>query len=252
MKQNLEKLAKKMQDLFPDDGKIQSLFYEYEKIIIRWWDYYGKYNSQDLLDLFFLIYSYKETKKFEFGYQLIDNLSYANLFSPINLEDLVECSECDAYGDVICDFCGGDEIIDCPECDGSGLDSEGEPCEFCNGEGEVNCPECENGKVTCENCDGEGEYILKNSIKALDFKIVVWGKQFKDILELRCGTNDVISEDADTFFKEQEGNFIYLHTKEIHKYKESYYEEGEVRCESFEENIPDSFFNLELKFNLKK
>lgn len=252
MKQNLEKLAKKMQDLFPDDGKIQSLFYEYKKIISEWWDYYGKYDSQDLLDLFFLIYSYKETKNFDFGYQLIDNLSYANLFSPISKEDWVECSECEGYGEVICHVCGGDEIIDCPECDGSGHDSEGEPCEFCNGDGGVDCYQCENGKERCENCYGEGEIMLDDSIKALDIQIIVWGKQFKDILELRCGTNDVISEDADIFFKEQEGNFIYLHTKEIHMYKENYYEEGELRCNLYKENIPDSFLGLPLKFYLKK
>ena len=89
----------------------------------------------------------------------------------------VDCDDCNGSGEVDCSDCDGTGKKDCTNCDGSGNveDEEGNEvdCDECGGSGETDCSNChgnctkdcsncDNGRISCSNCDGAGEFECNN------------------------------------------------------------------------------------------
>jgi hypothetical protein len=73
----------------------------------------------------------------------------------------VDCDECNGKGEVDCDICDGEGDLECGECNGEGeiegSDGEMEECSDCSGRGRTTCDECHRGKISCGECDGDGD-----------------------------------------------------------------------------------------------
>lgn len=168
MDEKIKKLALSFEDLVKDYSTPQLVYDSLMRIAKSQKDYFEVKGPSLIIQLTFLIYSYKQTNNFDLGIKMLnDSMFLFTLFSDGNEhremceacfgEGEVECNACDGTGEVPCDTCDETGEIPCDTCDGSGVDpdNEEESCWDCNGAGNRTCPSC-NGETidTCEECGG--------------------------------------------------------------------------------------------------
>ena len=234
MNEKLKKIALKLEDSIKKFDSIQDLYFKLKRIAISQSDYFSYLGPANLIKLSLYIYSYKMTKGFDMGDNMINNLSFAELMNPLEMQYLKTCEECEGDGEMKCLYCGGTHEINCKKCEGEGeIDCEycnpevysyecdecfGEErvdCDECYGRGVVKCEECDvNGTVECDECEGQGEIETDEVVVRFVF-IATWSKRIKDQCELSVGTKTpIISEDE---FLSLQSDFIILSSGEGHQ-----------------------------------
>jgi len=241
--------------------------------------YFSNFDASDFLKLSIMIYSLKETGKFELAYKIFDNLFFAVLYTDsgdafqktcdfCDGEGDLECSECDGVGSENCQDCDGDGKVTCADCGGDGedIDDEGKiiDCPYCDGEGDVSCDDCEGdgrvvcsecdgrGRITCSECDGDGEMIGESN--SLDvYYICSWDTSLKNRCELE--SQKPVSVLSELGFIENK-NLIRLSTKNegsLDFITPSWMEEDEFYCWFYTDDAPlrlsQNNKNLEVQFN---
>lgn len=212
---NLQKLAIKMEGLFPQNhfDSPQECFNEFVKLYATQYDYLIYFSEYDLIILMFYIYSYKNTKGFKLSDDILSRLGFASLFITQGDYHITECETCHGNGGFTCIHCQGEGYhdcptcfngeISCPTCGGDGMldvgDEEEEDCYDCDGTGDINCPDCGgNSHIRCEWCDGKGANNCSDCDGSGEvesdeydfdyFVIVTWDKYIKDNCKLKEGT----------------------------------------------------------------
>ena len=213
MNDRLKRLSTKLVKQFPvkEFNDPQETYTMFSDIYIEHKDFYKTFKPEDIIKLVIYIYSYKNTKDFDYGDKILNNLAFSDLLLITEKEHIATCNECNGNGEVDCGTCGGE--VDCDTCEGDGTVS----CETCNGYGtvekngeEVDCDECSasgevtcdgcagqgsfqcdtckvTGNETCDYCGGEGEYISDESEYDL-YTIACWDKDMNDACEQSEGT----------------------------------------------------------------
>ena len=215
MNDRLKRLSTKLVKQFPvkEFNDPQETYTMFSDIYIEHKDFYKTFNPEDIIKLVIYIYSYKNTKDFDYGDKILNNLAFSDLLLITEKEHIATCNECNGNGGWECESCGGGGEVDCDTCEGDGTVS----CETCNGYGtvekngeEVDCDECYGigevtcdgcagqrsfqcdtckgtGNETCDYCEGDGEYISDESEYDL-YTIACWDKDMNDACEQSEGT----------------------------------------------------------------
>ena len=190
MNDKIKKLSTKLVGLFPQKEFLdpQEAFTSFSDVYIPQKDYFGNFSPEDIIKLVIYIYSYKNTKDFDYGDKILNNLAFSDLLLITEKEHITTCNECNGYGGWECESCGGRGEVECEECDGDGNTDDGETCKACSGKGDFKCETCEGtGNETCDYCEGDGEYISDESEYDL-YTIACWDKDMNDACEQSEGT----------------------------------------------------------------
>jgi hypothetical protein len=222
MNDRIKKLAKNVSELLPDDPKDPQDVYDAFSVVYRnQSDYFRNLGPENIIKLVFYIYSLKDTGSFSLGDKIINNLSFASLFTTSGNYADEECPACEGSATVSCDNCDYNGRVDCPTCDGTGDDSEGEPCDDCQGGGEVYCDECGgDGEVRCDECGGDGTVETDRSEITHHF-ICSWSDEINRPCELEEGTREPAMSEYD-FDRLRGTDYITL-----------YYEESSIELRNF-------------------
>jgi hypothetical protein len=260
MNEKLQRLAKRMVDLFPDKefSTPQECFTLFKEIYKKQVDYFRNFEPQNTIKLIFYIYSLKNTGDFKLAEKLLNNLGFASLFITQGNSYMVSCEYCggdgttncdvcDATGEVDCDECSSNGETVCQDCDGTGnveVNGENEQCEYCDGDGEVDCPECNgNGKVTCQECygngteecqecDGTGE-VESGEVEYEYYVIVTWDQGIKDRCELTAGTLEPALSEYD--FDLLRDEYLVVGYQDDHAEFRSRVMTNEIYCTNYED-----------------
>lgn len=190
MNDKIKKLSTKLVGLFPQKEFLdpQEAFTSFSDVYIPQKDYFGNFSPEDIIKLVIYIYSYKNTKDFDYGDKILNNLAFSDLLLITEKEHITTCNECNGYGGWECESCGGRGEVECEECDGDGNTDDGETCKACSGKGDFKCETCEGtGNETCNYCEGDGEYISDESEYQL-YTIACWDKDMNEACEQSEGT----------------------------------------------------------------
>ena len=95
MNEKLKKIALKLEDSIKKFDSIQDLYFKLKRIAISQSDYFSYLGPANLIKLSLYIYSYKMTKGFDMGDKMINNLSFAELMNPLEIQYLKTCEECE-------------------------------------------------------------------------------------------------------------------------------------------------------------
>jgi hypothetical protein len=200
MNEKIKKLSLSFEDLIKDYSTPQEVYNSLMSIVKTQKDYFEAKGPVLVIQLTFLIYSYKTTGSFELGEKMLNDNEFLFLIwssgenhkeicqSCYGNDGYINCEECDGTGEVNCHICDGVGEIDCEECNGSGIDSDNdeEECRDCNGAGKTtcygchgneteSCQNCIDGLVTCDECDGSGE--IETDSWDYDIEIIMtWDK----------------------------------------------------------------------------
>jgi hypothetical protein len=265
MNNKLQKLAIKMEGLFPDTIITpQDCYDKFKQIYEQQKDYFINFEPIDIVVLIFYIFSYKKTGDFKIADNLISRISFASLFITqgniyqttceyCNGDGDIECEECYGSGEITCSECDGDESERCSECNGKGTikDSDGddEECTECDGEGKLYCRNCDgngtetcnycggDGRVSCNECDGTGE-VDSGELEYEYYVICTWDNSIRDACELNAGTMNPAMSEYD--FDRLRDYYIKLGYQEDHMEFRTRVQLNEVYCTNFEGNT----FNL--------
>jgi hypothetical protein len=185
MNDKIKKLSTKLVGLFPQKEFLepQEAFTSFSDVYIPQKDYFGNFSPEDIIKLVIYIYSYKNTKDFDYGDKILNNLAFSDLLLITDENYTATCNECNGYGGWECETCGGGGEMRCLECDGDGKTDDNKTCEECSGRGDFKCETCGGtGNETCNYCEGDGEYISDESEYQL-YTIACWDKNMNDACE---------------------------------------------------------------------
>ena len=222
MNDRIKKLAKNVSELLPDDPRDpQDVYDTFSPVYHKQADYFRNLGAEYIIKLVFYIYSLKSTGDFSLGDKMINNLSFASLFTTSGNYADEECRECAGSATVRCDNCDYNGRVECPTCDGTGDDSEGEPCNDCQGSGEVYCDQCGgDGEIRCDECSGTGE-IETDRLHFEHYYICTWSEEIKRPCELETHTKRPAMSEYD-FDRLRGDHYLTL-----------YYQGGESELRSF-------------------
>jgi hypothetical protein len=130
--------------------------------------------------------------------------------------DMVNCPECEGWGNEVCYECDGSGRETCWVCDGSEEieDPDGEEgdtlvCDDCDGSGEMDCNICGGeGEITCSYCGGDaevGEDYEKYELTTITDYYISYLKLPENVRDLMDNNKYSFSMD---YFYEWDDNFI--------------------------------------------
>lgn len=206
MNEKLKNIAMRFEDIIEEYKTPQEVYNSLMQLVKSQPDYFTIKGPQLIIQLTYLIYSYKNTQGFELGEKMLnDNEFIFVLYSHghhheepceacFSNNGYVNCDECDGTGELNCDECDGHGTLTCETCYGSGIDPESEDdeeCWDCNGSGDrtcwkcngneiTDCPECVDGLVNCEECDGVGTTTTDELEYTIEV-IMTWDKSLIDV-----------------------------------------------------------------------
>lgn len=206
MNEKLKNIAMRFEDIIEEYKTPQEVYNSLMQLVKSQPDYFTIKGPQLIIQLTYLIYSYKNTQGFELGEKMLnDNEFIFVLYSHGHHHEepceacfinngYVNCDECDGTGELNCDECDGHGTLTCETCYGSGIDPESEDdeeCWDCNGSGDrtcwkcngneiTDCPECVDGLVNCDECDGVGN-ITTDELEYTIEVIMTWDKSLIDV-----------------------------------------------------------------------
>lgn len=206
MNEKLKNIAMRFEDIIEEYKTPQEVYNSLMQLVKSQPDYFTIKGPQLIIQLTYLIYSYKNTQSFELGEKMLnDNEFIFVLYSHghhheepceacFSNNGYVNCDECDGTGELNCDECDGHGTLTCETCYGSGIDPESEDdeeCWDCNGSGDrtcwkcngneiTDCPECVDGLVNCEECDGVGTTTTDELEYTIEV-IMTWDKSLIDV-----------------------------------------------------------------------
>jgi RecJ-like exonuclease len=158
MNDKIKKLSTKLVDLFPQKEFLdpQEAFTSFSDVYIPQKDYFGNFSPEDIIKLVIYIYSYKNTKDFDYGDKILNNLAFSDLLLITDENYTATCNECNGYGGWECETCGGGGEMRCLECDGDGKTDDNKTCEECSGRGDftIACWD-KNMNDACEQSEGD-------------------------------------------------------------------------------------------------
>jgi hypothetical protein len=184
MNDKIKKLSTKLVDLFPQKEFLdpQEAFTSFSDVYIPQKDYFGNFSPEDIIKLVIYIYSYKNTKDFDYGDKILNNLAFSDLLLITEKEHIATCNQCGGYGGYDCETCYGSGEAQCEECGGDG-EIGGDICDKCSGKGDSECETCGGtGRETCDNCEGHGEFESDEFEYQL-YTIACWDKDMNEACE---------------------------------------------------------------------
>lgn len=260
MNEKLQRLAKRMVDLFPDKKfkSPQDCFILFKEIYKKQYEYFQNFEPQNTLKLIIYIYSLKNSGDFKLADKLLNNLSFASLFITQGNSYMIDCEYCSGDGTINCDVCDATGEVDCDECsangetvctacDGTGnveVDGENEECDECYGDGEVDCNDCGGsgrvrcsdcygeGTEECQECDGTGE-VESGEVEYDYYVIVTWNQFIKDRCELTSGTLEPALSEYD--FNRLSDDYIIVGYQDDHAEFRTRVQTNEVYCTNYED-----------------
>lgn len=259
MSDKIKRLAKNISETLPNADTPQQVYDLLTEVMIRQKDYFVYLGPTNIIKLVFYIWSYKETKDFKLGDEILDKIAFANLITtegnqytpPCDYcaeEGEVTCEDCGGSGEVECHRCNGEGEVNCPECEGDGIviGDEGEEecdtcrgqggveCDWCDGSGLETCGECQNGKIECPECHGE-TIIETEELIYSNYFIVTWDKFIKDRCEITEDDTDITMSEYD--FDRLRDNYIVLDLEDdLHEEFAGFIEENEMYCLHYDDN----------------
>jgi hypothetical protein len=252
MNEKIKRLAKNVSELIRKTDSIQETYDLLVELMKKQNDYFGAMTPDNIIKLLFYIWSHKETNDSQLGDKLLNEISFAVLFTTEGNKHVAECSHCGGDGEHECGYCDGSGYIPCEKCDGSGeeeceeCDGEGEleidgqlescdncggkgeySCSDCGGSGEVSCGNCNWGKETCSECDGEGQ-IETDEFDYETYFIVTWSKFIKNRCEITEDDTDITMSEYD--FDRLRDKYVKLSTLQSHSDLGKWVQENEMYC----------------------
>lgn len=265
---NSKKIAFNLSPLLSNDkfSNITELYRLCSKLFFNHYDYFSRFNSENLIKIVLYVYSLKKTNNFQLAEQMISNLFLVNLISTDGDFAEVECEECYGNGEVACDNCRGEGTIQCEECDGIGetvctnCDGEGEidddTCTECNGYGEIRCENCDgSGELSCDDCYGSGElscdvcsgegYIQSDYIMRYEKTYLIsWDSDLKNKCKQYENTKTPVLEHYEFIDKRNDSKFIILETNIIDAEPATTIENTKHYCYYIDYDIKDIHKNI--------
>lgn len=259
MNEKLKNIAMRFEDIIEEYKTPQEVYNSLMQLVKSQPDYFTIKGPQLIIQLTYLIYSYKNTRGFELGEKMLnDNEFIFVLYSHGHHHEepceacfinngYVNCDECDGTGELNCDECDGHGTLTCETCYGSGIDPESEDdeeCWDCNGSGDrtcwkcngneiTDCPECVDGLVNCEECDGVGTTTTDELEYTIEV-IMTWDKSLIDVCKETSQTLVPIMS-----YKEFDNlkNCVFMNTIEGNNldFKKGF-RENEVYCFDYADN----------------
>ena len=259
MNEKLKNIAMRFEDIIEEYKTPQEVYNSLMQLVKSQPDYFTIKGPQLIIQLTYLIYSYKNTQGFELGEKMLnDNEFIFVLYSHghhheepceacFSNNGYVNCDECDGTGELNCDECDGHGTLTCETCYGSGIDPESEDdeeCWDCNGSGDrtcwkcngneiTDCPECIDGLVNCEECDGVGTTTTDELEYTIEV-IMTWDKSLIDVCKETSQTLVPIMS-----YKEFDNlkNCVFMNTIEGNNldFKKGF-RENEVYCFDYADN----------------
>jgi hypothetical protein len=248
MNDKLKRLAKNVSELLPEDLRDpQDVYDAFSVVYSNQADYFRNLGPENIIKMVFYIYSLKDTGSFALGDKIINNLSFASLFTTSGNYADEECSECEGSGTVRCDNCDYEGRVKCVQCGGDGEDSSGETCDDCQGGGDVYCDQCGgDGDISCYECDGTGE-VETDELEYMYSYICTWNSQ----VENQCYLNERTGEPAmsEYDFDRLSDEFITLFYTEENAKLRNFVEINQVYCVSYWDEPklligPDKFLQI--------
>jgi hypothetical protein len=252
MNEKIKRLAKNVSELIRKTDSIQETYDLLVELMKKQKDYFGALSPDNIIKLLFYIWSYKETNDSQLGDKLLNEISFAVLFTTEGNHHVSECSQCDGSGEYECHNCDGSGYVPCVQCDGTGeetcqecngdgeVEDDGEmvscpdcggdggvTCSDCGGNSEVSCGECSWGKETCSQCDGEGE-IKTDEFDYETYFIVTWSKFIKNRCEITEEDTDITMSEYD--FDRLRDKYVKLSTLQGHSDLGDWVQENEMYC----------------------
>ena len=235
MNEKIKKLAKNVSELLPDDPKDpQDVYDTFSPVYSSQADYFRNLGPENIIKLVFYIYSLKSTGDFSLGDKMINNLSFASLFTTSGNYADEECPGCEGSGQISCDNCDYEGRVKCDQCDGDGEDSSGETCDDCQGSGDVYCDQCGgDGDIRCDECSGTGE-IETDRLHFEHYYICTWSEEIKNACELEVGTKEPVMSEYD-FDRLRGDNFLTLSYQGGESELRSFVDVNEMYCITYED-----------------
>lgn len=257
MDDKIKRLATNLSELIPDPKEPQEVWDSLRFLMKEQREYFQRIPPENTIKLIFYIWSLKETGNFKLGEKMLNEISFAVLFTHEGNYHRETCSECDGEGDLDCNECNGGRIS-CEQCDGDGRETcsecggsgdiqddgenltcpdcggEGElDCGECQGEGEVDCPNCNYGRISCDECSGDGE-IETEAYDYYAYLIVTWDNPIKSRCEITENDSEPTMSEYD--FDRLKGDFIILSMDENHADFKEWVDENEMYCGYYNDN----------------
>jgi len=258
MNERIKKIASKIEDTIPKSNTVQEIYYDIIPLLESQKVYFSLLGAENIVKLVFYIYSLKTQNDFILADKLLNQISFANLFTRNEDFYTTECQRCDGQGSHDCSHCGrsgtndceychGNGVVECEYCGGDGTDphDDDEKCNNCRGTGEETCPrcggegeydctnkKCDEGWVECERCEGTGE-IETNEHEYTSYFIATWNTNLKNKCELEEDTlNPVMSFQR---FESMSSQYIILKSFEDHHIFIPEVKSGEMYCNFFDD-----------------
>ena len=235
MNDRIKKLAKNVSELLPEDLRDpQDVYDAFSVVYSRQSDYFRNLGPENIIKLVFYIYSLKDTGSFSLGDKIINNLSFASLFTTSGNYADEECPACEGSATVSCDNCDYNGRVECPTCDGTGYESEDEPCNDCQGNGDVYCDQCGgDGDIRCDECSGTGE-VETDRFNFEHYYICTWSEEIKSACELESGTKEPAMSEYD-FDRLRGDNYLTLFYQGDESELRSFVDINEMYCITYED-----------------
>ena len=259
MNEKIKNLSLHFEELIQDYSTPQEVYNSLMSIVKSQKDYFEAKGPVIIIQLTYLIYSYKTTGGFELGEKMLNENEFLFLIwsngdnhketcqSCYSNDGYVNCEECDGTGEVDCEECNGIGEIDCDECDGSGIDPDNdeEECNNCNGAGKrtcynchgnetESCQKCRDGLVTCDECDGNGE--VETDSWEYDIEIIMsWDKDI--IANAKDNYNTLVPIMSVKELYDIKDKYIFMYAMDgNHAEFRKGFRENEVYCFDYEDN----------------
>ena len=235
MNDKLKRLSKNVSELLPEDLRDPQDVYDAFSVVYRnQSDYFRNLGPENIIKLVFYIYSLKDTGSFALGDKIINNLSFASLFTTSGNYADEECRGCEGSGTVSCDNCDYEGRVKCDQCGGDGEDSSGETCDDCQGSGDVYCDQCGgDGDIRCDECSGTGE-VETDRLHFEHYYICTWSEEVKRVCELESGTKEPAMSEYD-FDRLRGDNYLTLYYEGNESELRSFVEVNQMYCITYED-----------------
>jgi hypothetical protein len=216
MNDRLKRIAKKLQQQFPvkEFNEPQEAYTMFSDIYIEHKEFFKIFKPEEIIKLVIYIYSYKNTKDFDYGDKILNNLSFSDLLLITEKEHIATCNQCGGYGGYDCETCYGSGEAQCEECGGDG-EIGGDICDKCSGKGDSECETCGGtGNQTCDYCEGDGVYVSDESEYQL-YTIACWDKDMNNACEQSEG--DLYGAFTYDYFLNRFEKYIILNIENNHE-----------------------------------
>ena len=236
MNDRLKRIAKKLQQQFPvkEFNEPQEAYTMFSDIYIEHKEFFKIFKPEEIIKLVIYIYSYKNTKDFDYGDKILNNLSFSDLLLITDEEYIATCGQCDGNGGWECEGCGGSGEIVCLKCDGDGTTDDGKTCKKCSGKGGFECETCgETGNQTCDYCEGDGEYVSDESEYQL-YTIACWDKDMNNACEQSEG--DLYGAFTYDYFLNRFEKYIILNIENNHEKLNNDLQMDKMYATSYDDN----------------